>query len=70
MFTRGTTESINLVAYAWARRRSKAGDEIFSTVMEHHSNIVPWHMTASDTGAKVRFLPVTDAGELDYAQLD
>jgi cysteine desulfurase/selenocysteine lyase len=70
VFTRGTTESINLVAYAWARRRLKAGDEILSTVMEHHSNIVPWHMTASDTGAKVRFLPVTDAGELDYAQLD
>jgi cysteine desulfurase/selenocysteine lyase len=70
VFTRGTTESINLVAYAWARRRLKAGDEILSTVMEHHSNIVPWHMTASDTGAKVRFVPVTDAGELEYAQLD
>jgi cysteine desulfurase / selenocysteine lyase len=70
VFTRGTTESINLVAYAWARKRLKAGDEILSTVMEHHSNIVPWHMTATDTGAKVRFLPVTDAGELDYARLD
>jgi cysteine desulfurase / selenocysteine lyase len=70
VFTRGTTESINLVAYAWARRRLGPGDEILSTVMEHHSNIVPWHMTASDTGAIVRFLPVTDAGELDYAQLD
>jgi cysteine desulfurase/selenocysteine lyase len=70
VFTRGTTESINLVAYAWARRRLKAGDEIVSTVMEHHSNIVPWHMTASDTGAKVRFLPITDIYELDYQKLD
>lgn len=69
VFTRGTTESINLIAYAWARKRLKPGDEILSTVMEHHSNIVPWHMTATDTGAEVRFVPVTDAGELDYAQL-
>jgi cysteine desulfurase/selenocysteine lyase len=69
VFTRGTTESTNLVAYAWARRRLKAGDEILTTMMEHHSNIVPWHMTAADTGAKVRFLPITDAGELEYARL-
>ncbi len=70
VFTRGTTESTNLVAYAWARRRLKAGDEILTTVMEHHSNIVPWHMTAADTGAKVLFLPITDAGELEYSRLD
>jgi cysteine desulfurase / selenocysteine lyase len=70
VFTRGTTEAVNLVAYSWARRRLKAGDEIVSTLMEHHSNIVPWHMTAADTGAKVRFLPLTDTYELDYSQLD
>jgi cysteine desulfurase/selenocysteine lyase len=69
IFTRGTTEAINLVAYAWARRRLEPGDEIVSTVMEHHSNIVPWHMTAADTGATVRFLPITDGYELDYSQL-
>ena len=70
IFTRGTTESTNLVAYAWARRRLKAGDEIVSTVMEHHSNIVPWHMTAADTGATVKFIGVTDSGELeDYASV-
>jgi cysteine desulfurase/selenocysteine lyase len=69
VFTRGTTEAINLVAYSWARRRLKPGDEIVSTVMEHHSNIVPWHMTAADTGARVRFLPITDTYELDYGQL-
>ena len=62
VFTRGTTESINLVAYAWARRRLGPGDEILVTVMEHHSNIVPWQLTATDTGATVRFIPVTDGG--------
>jgi cysteine desulfurase/selenocysteine lyase len=70
VFTRGTTEAINLVAYAWARRRLKEGDEIVSSLMEHHSNIVPWHMTASDTGAVVRFLGLTDNYELDYSKLD
>ena len=64
VFTRGTTESTNLVAYAWARRRLKPGDEIISTVMEHHSNIVPWQMAASDTGASVRYIDITDGGEL------
>ncbi|MEX2392969.1 MAG: SufS family cysteine desulfurase, partial [Actinomycetota bacterium] len=70
IFTRGTTESINLVAYSWARRHLKAGDEICTTIMEHHSNIVPWHMTATDTGAKVRFLPITAGAELDLSKLD
>jgi cysteine desulfurase/selenocysteine lyase len=64
VFTRGTTESTNLVAYAWARRRLKPGDEILSTVMEHHSNIVPWQMAASDTGASVRYIDITDDGQL------
>jgi cysteine desulfurase/selenocysteine lyase len=69
IFTRGTTESTNLVAYAWARRRLKAGDEICATVMEHHSNLVPWQMAANDTGATMRYIPVTDGGELDLSDL-
>ncbi|HVE90902.1 MAG TPA: cysteine desulfurase [Actinomycetota bacterium] len=70
VFTKNCTEAINLVAYAWARRRLKPGDEILVTEMEHHSNLVPWHMTAQDTGAVVKFIGVTDGGELDLAQLD
>ncbi len=70
VFTRGTTEATNLVAYAWARRRLKPGDEILGTVMEHHSNLVPWQMAAADTGATTRYLPITDAGELDLTDLD
>jgi cysteine desulfurase/selenocysteine lyase len=70
VFTRGTTEATNLVAYAWARRRLKPGDEIVSTVMEHHSNIVPWQLAASDTGATLRYLDITDDGELRMDQLE
>jgi len=70
VFTRGTTESTNLVAYAWVRRRLGLGDEIVSTVMEHHSNIVPWQMAAADTGATLRFLDITDDGELRYDLLE
>lgn len=69
VFTRGTTESTNLIAYAWARRRLGPGDEICSTVMEHHSNIVPWQLAAKDVGATVRYIPVTDSGELDLTDL-
>ncbi len=70
VFTRGTTESTNLVAYSWVRRKLGPGDEILATVMEHHSNLVPWQMAAKDCGATLRYLPVTEAGELDYSQLD
>jgi len=70
VFTRGTTEGINLVAQSWARSRLGAGDEILITEMEHHSNIVPWHLVASQTGAVVRAVPVTDVGELDLAGFD
>ena len=70
VFTRGTTEATNLVAYAWVRRRLKPGDEILGSVMEHHSNLVPWQMAAKDTGATTRYLPITDAGELDLDDLD
>jgi cysteine desulfurase/selenocysteine lyase len=70
VFTRGTTEGINLVAQSWARPRLKAGDEILITEMEHHSNIVPWQLVGSQTGAVVRAVPVTDTGELDVGVFD
>jgi cysteine desulfurase/selenocysteine lyase len=70
VFTRGTTEGINLVAQSWARGRLHPGDEILITEMEHHSNIVPWHLVASQTGAVVRAVPVTEAGELDLTVFD
>src|SRR6266704_3936888 len=59
VFTRGTTESINLVAQAWGSKHIKAGDKILLTEMEHHSNIVPWQLLAARTGAELVFLPVT-----------
>jgi cysteine desulfurase/selenocysteine lyase len=69
VFNRGTTESTNMVAYAWARRRLKEGDEILLTDMEHHSNIVPWQLAARDTGAVLRYIPLTDDGLLDLSEL-
>jgi cysteine desulfurase/selenocysteine lyase len=69
VFTRGTTESTNLVAHAWARRFLSEGDEILLTDMEHHSNIVPWQLAARDTGASLRYLPLTDDGMLDLSDL-
>lgn len=65
VFTRGTTEAINLVAFSWARANLKEGDEILVTGMEHHSNIVPWQLLCAQTGARLRVAPVTDSGELD-----
>lgn len=56
IFTRGTTESINLVAYAWARHHLKAGDEIVVSIVNHHSNIVPWQMIAQETGVEIKWL--------------
>jgi cysteine desulfurase/selenocysteine lyase len=71
IFTRGTTESINLVAAAWGPKNIKAGDKILLTEMEHHSNIVPWQLLAERTGAKLVFLPITgDIGLLDMSRLD
>jgi cysteine desulfurase/selenocysteine lyase len=71
VFTRGTTESINLVAQAWGSKHIKAGDTILLTEMEHHSNIVPWQLLAERTGAKLAFLPITgDVGLLDLNRLD
>ncbi len=62
VFTRGTTESINLVAQGWGRKFLKEGDEVLLTDMEHHSNIVPWQLTAQVTGAVLRYIPLTDDG--------
>ena len=70
VFTRGTTEGINLVAQSWGRSTLRAGDEILITGMEHHSNIVPWQLVAAQTGASVRAVPITDAGELDLDAFD
>jgi cysteine desulfurase/selenocysteine lyase len=71
VFTRGTTEGINLVASAWGSKHIKAGDKILLTEMEHHSNIVPWQLLAERTGAKLLFLPITgDIGLLDMNHLD
>ncbi len=70
IFTRGTTEGINLVAQSWGRANIKMGDVILVTEMEHHSNLVPWQMLALQTGATLKHVPVTDEGELDLDQLD
>jgi cysteine desulfurase/selenocysteine lyase len=69
VFTRGTTESMNLVAHGWGRTFLREGDEILITEMEHHSNIVPWQMTARATGAVLRYIPLTDDGMLDLSDL-
>lgn len=70
VFTRNTTESINLVAYSWALRNLKREDEILTTIMEHHSNIVPWKLVSEVTGCKLRFVDVRDDGTLDYEDLE
>ncbi len=65
IFTRNTTESINLVAYSWARANLKSGDLIILTEMEHHSNLVPWHILAAERGVRLEFIPVNGTGSLD-----
>ncbi|MBK7473032.1 MAG: cysteine desulfurase [Betaproteobacteria bacterium] len=72
IFTSGTTEAINLVMHGYGRKYIGAGDEIILTTLEHHSNIVPWQMLAEETGALIRVVPISDAGELlidDYENL-
>ena len=64
VFTSGTTDSINLVMHGYGRKYIRAGDEIILTTLEHHSNIVPWQMLAEEKGAKIRVVPISDAGEL------
>ena len=73
IFTRGTTESINIVAHSWAHAHLKPGDIILTTEMEHHSNLVPWQQAAKAAGATLKYIPVLGAdaeGGLDYAALD
>jgi cysteine desulfurase / selenocysteine lyase len=65
IYTRNTTESINLVAYTWARANLKSGDLVILTEMEHHSNLVPWHILAAERGIRLEFIPVTTDGLLD-----
>src|SRR5206468_6795799 len=69
VFTRGTTESINLVAQAWGEKFIREGDVILLTEMEHHSNLVPWQLLAERTGVRLRFVGVCDDGTLDLEQL-
>lgn len=69
VFVKGTTEAINLVASSWGGSQLQAGDNIIITEMEHHANIVPWQMVAERVGAEVRFIPLSETGELDLAAL-
>jgi cysteine desulfurase/selenocysteine lyase len=68
IFTRGTTESINLVAYTWGRQQLQPGDEVIISAMEHHSNIVPWQIVCAEKGARLKIIPVNDAGELEMEE--
>jgi cysteine desulfurase/selenocysteine lyase len=65
VFTRSTTEAINLVAQSWGRSTLRPGDEVLVTAMEHHSNLVPWQLVCQQTGARLRAVPISDRGELD-----
>ncbi len=68
IYTRNTTEAINLVAYSWGRSFLKPGDLVILTEMEHHSNLVPWHILASEKSLRLEFIPVTEEGLLDLAE--
>jgi cysteine desulfurase / selenocysteine lyase len=68
IYTRNASEAINLVAYAWGQSQLKAGDEIVLTVMEHHSNLIPWQMVAQRTGAVLKFVELTETQEFDLEQ--
>src|SRR5262249_51811341 len=70
IWTRGTTESINLVAQSYAGNTLKRGDEILITTMEHHSNIVPWQLAAQRTGATLKAVAIDDSGDLDLADFE
>lgn len=70
IFTKGTTESINLVAQTFGRKFIGQGDEIIISTMEHHSNIVPWQMLCEEKGAILKVIPIHDNGELDYAEFE
>ncbi len=70
IWTRGTTEAINLVAMTWGWANLREGDEVVLTLLEHHSNIVPWQLVAERTGAKLRYVGIDDEGRLDLDELD
>lgn len=70
VFTRGTTEAINLVAHGWARKFLREGDEVVLTEAEHHSNLVPWQLAAGATGARLRFIPIREDGTLDMEEAE
>jgi cysteine desulfurase/selenocysteine lyase len=70
IFTRNTTESINLVAYTWGRQNIGAGDTILLTEMEHHANMVPWQQLAAEKGAQIAYIPVDGCGYCDMAAFD
>ena len=70
IWTRGTTEALNLVAYTWGQANLREGDEILLSVLEHHSNLVPWQLLAQRTGARLRFLDIDEQGRLDLSRLD
>ncbi|RLG39762.1 MAG: cysteine desulfurase, partial [Thermoproteota archaeon] len=70
IFVRNTTEAINLVAYSWALRHLRPGDEILTTLMEHHSNIVPWEVLSEIKGIRVRYVGVTKEGTLNYSEFE
>jgi cysteine desulfurase/selenocysteine lyase len=70
IFTKGVTESINLVAQTWGRKFLQAGDEVIITTMEHHSNIVPWQMICEEKGAILKVIPINEAGELLMDEYD
>ena len=70
VFVKGTTEAINLVAYAWGRDNVQKGDVVITTEYEHHSNIVPWQLLTQDRGAELKYIDIDDNGELMLEQLD
>ncbi|HEX8904051.1 MAG TPA: aminotransferase class V-fold PLP-dependent enzyme, partial [Longimicrobiaceae bacterium] len=70
IWTKGTTEGLNLIAYTWGQTNLRASDEILLSVLDHHSNLVPWQLLAQRTGAKLRFLDIDEQGRLDLSSLD
>jgi cysteine desulfurase/selenocysteine lyase len=70
IFTRNATESINLVSQSWGRANLKPGDVVILTEMEHHSNLVPWHILAAEKELRLEFIPVTSQGLLDWMPIE
>jgi cysteine desulfurase / selenocysteine lyase len=70
VFTKNATEALNLVAYSWGRSQLQPGDVVVLTEMEHHANIVPWHLLAAERGIELRWVPLTEDGQLDLTDLD